>query len=600
MGTGAGAGGRGRTVAELFERSVAARGHATAVRAPDGVITYAELAERADRLARWLRRIGVTPGELVGLCLERSAALVVAALATFKAGAAYLAIDPEYPRERVRWMLGDAGVQVVITDAATAPRLGEPEGRSLVLVGPAGSVPERQTDDVSGAVPGPAAPDDLAYVVYTSGSSGRPKGVMIEHAGLFNLVQWHRNAFSLIETDRTTQIASPGFDATAWEVWSSLAVGAAIHVVPGSLRTDPVALRDWLIAQEITVSFIPTAIAEHLIGLDWPADHALRYLLTGGDALTRRPAPGLGFTLVNNYGLSETAVVATSGEVAPDDVGVPSIGRPITGVELEVVDEALRPVPVGVEGELVIGGVALARGYLRRPELSAQRFLELDRGRRYLTGDRVRQRPSGEVEFLGRIDDQVSVRGFRVEPGEVVASLNAHPGISASVVLGTGDSAADRRLIAYLVASDGNPPDDEALTGFLSRSLPPYMVPSKYVWIDTIALTAHGKVDRNALTAAEAESGTTVRARRPASNIGSATAALIAELLYLDAVEMQDNFFLLGGHSLLGAQLIARLKEQFEVEISLRYLFDHPTAAEIGAEVERQMAADRAGVPVTR
>ncbi len=371
-------------------------------------------------------------------------------------------------------------------------------------------------------------------------------------------------------------------------------------MVPGSVRTDPAALRDWLIAQGITVSFIPTAVAEHLIRLDWPADPALRYLLTGGDALTRRPPAGLGFAVINNYGLSETTVMATSGEVTPDDVGAPSIGRPITGVEVEVVDESLQPVPVGAEGELMIGGVALARGYLRRPELSAQRFLDLDQGRRYRTGDRVRQRPNGEIEFLGRIDDQVSVRGFRVEPGEVVASLNAHPGISASVVLGTGDSAADRRLIAYLVASGGNPPDDETLIGFLSRSLPAYMVPSKYVWVEAIPLTAHGKVDRSALTAAEAGPGTPVRSPSPATDTGSATAALIAELLHVDAVEMQDNFFLLGGHSLLGAQLIARLEDEFGVEISLRYLFDHPTAAEIGAEVERQMATDRAGVLVSR
>ncbi len=284
--------------------------------------------------------------------------------------------------------------------------------------------------------PEPPLPTDLAYVVYTSGSTGQPKGVLVEHDGLTNLVEWHRAAFGLHAGDRCTQISSPGFDAAVWEIWPSLSVGAAIHVVPEGLRTDPIRLRDWLVTEGITVTFLPTPMAEGVIGLDWPDDGALRYLLTGGDALTRRPRRDLGFTLVNNYGLSETTVVATSGAVATEGDGAPSIGRPISGVVAEVVDERLRPVDPGGDGELVLGGVAIARGYLNRPELTAQRFLDGPEGRRYRTGDRVRVRADGEIEFLGRLDDQLSIRGFRVEPGEIAAVLNSHPAIEASVAVG--------------------------------------------------------------------------------------------------------------------------------------------------------------------
>ena len=332
-------------------------------------------------------------------------------------------------------------------------------------------------------------------------------------------------------------------------------------------------------------------MADGIIGLTWPADCALRYLLTGGDALTRRPSPDLGFTVVNNYGLSETTVVATSGAVAPDGEGLPSIGRPIRGIVAEVVDERLQPVDPGGDGELVIGGVAVARGYLNRPELTAERFLDGPRGRWYRTGDRVRARADGEIEFLGRLDDQLSIRGFRVEPGEIAAALNSHPAIEASVVVGVGRSSSERRLVAYLVATDGERPHSDELAGFLGGSLPDYMVPSSFVWLEQLPLTAHGKIDRDALPAPGDMAGDGSAARRPGTPVEAATASVVAELLDIEEIRMTENFFLLGGHSMLGAQLIVRLDDMFGVEISLQYLFDHPTPAEIAAEVERQMAA---------
>jgi amino acid adenylation domain-containing protein len=579
------------TVLPLINDSIERAPGSIAIRAADGVLTYAELSAQADALAARLRDAGVRPGELVGQCTERSAALVVAALGIVRAGAAYVAIDPAYPDERIRWMLDDSGATAVVTDAATAARL-DAQSRCRVVVG-ADAAPS----PVDRGTPGPsmpqAGPTDLAYVVYTSGSTGRPKGVMVEHAGLANLVQWHRSAFALDAADRCTQIASPGFDAAVWEIWPALATGAAIHVVPEPLRRDPLALRDWLVSDAITVSFLPTALAEAVIGLRWPATVRLRYLLTGGDALTRRPAPGLGFAVINNYGLSETAVVATSGPVSEHGEGAPSIGRPISGIVAEIVNDDLDPVAPGTPGELVIGGVALARGYLNQPELTAARFITGPRDRRYRTGDLVRARPGGEIEFLGRIDDQLSIRGFRVEPAEVAAALNSHPGIASSVAAGTQGAGAERQLIAYAVAAVEPPPAPAELNAFLGRHLPDYMVPSRYVWLSELPVTPNGKFDRDALPALGNGSSPRPSGEPPATETEAAVADVVTQLLEVDEVSPDENFFLLGGHSMLAAQLIVRLEDMFGVEISLRFLFDHPTPREIAAEAQRQMATDR-------
>jgi amino acid adenylation domain-containing protein len=569
---------------------------AVAVRGADGsAVSYGELGERAQRLARRLAQLGVEPGALVGQCLERSPALVVAALGIVKAAGAYVAIDPDYPHERIDWMLEDSRAAAVVTDAGTAARLRATSG-PLVVLSPDGELLDAAQAG-QGAARAEPQPTDLAYVVYTSGSTGRPKGAMVEHRSLENLVAWHRREFSLGADDRCTQIASPGFDAAVWEIWPSLTAGAELHVVPERLRTDPAALRDWLVEQGITVTFLPTAVAEAVIGLRWPSGTRLRHLLTGGDALTRRPPAGLAFTVVNNYGLSETAVVATSGVVSPEGTGVPTIGRPIDGVVAEIVDEELCPLPPGAEGELLLEGVAVARGYLGRPELTADRFFVDDRGRRrYRTGDLARYQPNGEIEFLGRLDDQLSIRGFRVEPGEIAAVLGAHPAVAASAVVGAGDSAAGRRLVAYVVATDSTRPSQAELDQFLGRQLPAHMIPSSYEWLDSLPLTEHGKLDRDALRAPSTQSEQA--GRLPESGIETEIAAIVADLLGAEQIYSDQNFFLLGGHSMLGAQLIVRLEDRYGVEISLRYLFDNPTLTAIAREVERQLAGDRDSDPV--
>jgi amino acid adenylation domain-containing protein len=579
----------GTTVMDLVDGIVAAFPERLAVKATDGSVNYGELSARADKLARRLADLGVSPTDLVGLCVGRSTSLVVAALGIARAGAAYVAIDPAYPDERLELMLNDSAPVAVVCDGATAPRLGVADQK--VELGAGGELAGERDEET--ALPNRPAPDDLAYVVYTSGSSGRPKGAMIEHAALLNLVEWHRSAFELGHEDRCTQIASPGFDAAVWEIWPALASGAALHIVPAALRRDPVGLRDWLVSEAITVTFLPTAVAETVLGLTWPNDTPLRFMLTGGDALTRRPSPGVGFTLVNNYGLSEAAVVSTSGVVSPDGEGAPSIGAAIDGVDVEIVDDDLEPVPAGVSGELVIGGVSVGRGYLNRPELTAERFVEDRRGRRlYRTGDHARITADGEIEFLGRLDDQLSIRGFRVEAGEVAAALNAHPGVDSSVAAAVGDSSAERKLVGYVVAA-GPKPDEAELSAFLAASLPEYMVPSTFVWLDKLPVTEHGKVDRKALPGpleAQSEASAEPVGRAPENEIQATIASVVAELLELPQVGVDQNFFLLGGHSMLGAQLILRLDDLYGAEVGLRYLFDHPTPEELAVEVERQIA----------
>jgi amino acid adenylation domain-containing protein len=605
----------GATFVPLIDLVDASSPENLAVNGPDGTLTYAELSARAEHLSRRLRQQGVQPGDLVGLCLNRSVSLVVAALAILKAGGVYVAIDPKYPDDRIRWMLDDAAAVAVLADVETADRLGTFGDRPAVVVAAGGHLRADPAADGTGnsqvdiaattdGADGHSGPTDLAYVVYTSGSTGQPKGVLVEHASLANLVDWHRDAFALSATDRCTQIASPGFDAAVWEIWPCLATGASLHIVPEDVRLDPLGLRDWLVAEGITVTFLPTAVAEGLISLPWPENTALRYLLTGGDALTRRPPADLGFTVVNNYGLSETTVVATSGAVTPDGEGAPTIGAAISGAVAEVVDEDLRPVEPGQPGELVVGGVAVGRGYLNRPELTAERFLDDERGRRYRTGDRVRMRPDGDFEFLGRLDDQLSIRGFRVEPGEVDATLNSHPAIRASITVGVGRSSAQRQLVTYVVAAGQEQPDRAQLSEYLGRFLPEQLLPSRYVWLAELPLTAHGKIDRDALpdvgeTAADAdetavgaaqETGTANAASGTETETEAAIAPVLTELLDVPEIGPTQNFFLLGGHSMLGAQLIVRLEKLFDVEISLRFLFDHPTLSEIAAEVDRQRA----------
>ena len=558
--------------------------NAIAVTSPDGQLSYQQLWSRALALAGHLTETGVRRGDPVALCLPRSIEQVVGALGILAAGGCYVAMDPDYPHDRLEFMLADSGAQVVVAAAETAARIGAP--RAIEPMTSAASTL---------AAPMPVVGEDAAYVIYTSGSTGRPKGVIIEQASLQNLVHWHETAFGLTESDRSALISSPGFDAAAWEIWPCLAAGASLHVPPEAVKTDPIALRDWLLAERITTTFVPTALCEAVIALEWPDTADLRVMLTGGDVLHRRPKADLPFRLVNNYGVSEATVVSTSGTVTPGETGsvdLPTLGSAIPGVKLTVVDPDGRPVAPDTDGELIIGGVSVGRGYVGRPDLNRDKFfVDQDGDRCYRTGDLVRLGADGQLVYLGRLDEQVHIRGLRIELGEISAVLNQHPKVSASTVVAIGNNG-DRRLSAYVVGAAGRQPATAELRGFLSERLPAHMIPADCTVLAELPTNANGKIDHKLLR----ESGTQIAGRgdlvRPRNDLERILADIVAERLWLPEIGIDENFFALGGHSMLGAQLSIRIGERFGIEVPLRSIFDFPTVADMAVEVERLLMAD--------
>ena len=583
-------------VPQAVARMAAARPEAVALRAGGSLMTYGELDARANRLARHLRAAGVGAEVPVGICIERSFGQIVAALAVLKAGGAYLPLDPSWPEERRRTLLDDARAPVLITGGtgtayAAASGDGAADGRIEVAL-------ERDAALLAGLEAGePAtavAADQLAYIIYTSGSTGEPKGVEVTHANLANLVDWHRETFAVTADDRATCLAGLGFDAAVWEIWPYLAAGASIALVDETVRTSSDLLRAWLVDERITVAFVPTALAEPMLAADWPSTTALRFLLTGADTLHAYPREGLPFALVNNYGPTECTVVATSAAVAPNgEVGIlPPIGRPILNTQVHLVDEAGELVPPGETGEILIGGAGVARGYRHRPELTASRFVADRFGpgpgtRLYRTGDLGRLLPDGQIAFHGRIDQQEKIRGHRVEPDAVASALNLHPQVVSSAVVGQGASPAERRLVAYVVAAEGGEPGAQGLRDFLGSSLPEYMIPATFVRLTALPLTSSGKLDRRALPEPGPDNelgGDGYRAPETATE--ERLVGIISELLGSRRIGADDNFFLIGGHSLLGTQVVLRAREAFGVKLTLRHLFEAQTVARLAGTIE--------------
>jgi amino acid adenylation domain-containing protein len=444
-------------------------------------------------------------------------------------------------------------------------------------------------------------PDDLAYVIYTSGSTGQPKGVEIPHGGLANLVSWHQQAFSVTSADRASHLAGLSFDAAVWELWPYLAVGASVHLVDELNRNSAALLQDWLVTHRISISFVPTPLAEELLRVKWPRNTVLRILLTGGDTLHRYPPPSLPFVVVNNYGPTECTVVATCGAVPPNghDGILPPIGRPIFNSRIHLLDEQLLPVPPGAVGEIYIAGAGLARGYRNRPDLTAKKFISdpfsaKPGSRLYKTGDLARLLPDGQIAFLGRVDEQIKIRGFRIEPNEIVCALNQHPVVHESLVLAREDSSGDKGLVAYLVLESDSGVTPKSLRDYLRCCLPEYMLPNAFVRLEAFPLMSNGKIDRAALPAPDpANTLHDELSEDPPTPIQQRVLEILRALLGSEKIGLKDDFFLLGGHSLLGAQLIARLRETFRVELALRTIFDAPTVVALAEEIERLGANGR-------
>jgi len=503
-------------------------------------------------------------------------------------------MDPDWPPARLGFVLEDAQSRVLITNASLATQI--PRGTRVIV--------DPRALEITAQSEGPplvkGERDDLAYVIYTSGSTGQPKGVEIPHGGLVNLVSWHQQAFSVTSADRASHLAGLSFDAAVWELWPYLAVGASVHLVDEFARNSAELLRDWLVAHRITISFVPTPLAEELFRVNWPPNTVLRIMLTGGDTLHHYPPASLPFVLVNNYGPTECTVVATSGAIPPDrqDGTLPPIGRPIINTHIHVLDEQLLPVPPGTVGEIYIAGAGLARGYRNRPDLTAGKFISdsfsgKPGSRLYKTGDLARMLPDGQFAFLGRVDEQIKIRGFRIEPNEIVCALNQHPVVCESLVLAREGASGDKRLVAYLVLDADSDVSPKSLRDYLRRRLPEYMLPSAFVRLEAFPLTPNGKIDRAALPAPDAANTPhETLSGDPVTPTQQCIIEILKALLGGEKIGPNDDFFLLGGHSLLGAQLIARLRETFGVELPLRTVFDAPTVVALAEEIER-LAAKR-------
>ncbi|MCP4660215.1 MAG: amino acid adenylation domain-containing protein, partial [bacterium] len=604
--------GPGVCVHELIARQVMRRPEAVAVVHDQRVLSYGELGRRAEELEQQLRRLGIGPDDVVALFLERSPELLVGMLGILAAGGAYLPLDPAYPASRLSYMLADAGTWVILTQESLRDRLRDvldpsprpsPLGGRLwkhLLLSPRGEGAPTHAEDTpthaEEAPTHPGGPDNLAYVIYTSGSTGKPKGVEIRHSSLTNLVCWYQRLNKLSPDDRVTQIAAPAFDGSVKEFWPVLVAGGSLHIPGEETRISPPALLRWLAREAVTVTYLPTPLAEAVLSEPWPEAMALRALHAGGDRLLRRPADDLGCTVYNLYGPTENTVVTTAGAVPPREPGLPAIGRPITNTAVYVVDRQLRPVPVGVTGELAIRGVGLARGYTRRPALTAERFLpdpfSGEPGRRlYRTGDLVRWRGHGRLEFLGRIDHQVKVRGYRIELGEIEVVLGDHPEVAEAVVMPRRD-----RLVAWVVPADGAAPAADELRRFLADKLPETMVPGMFSLLEELPLLPNGKVDRKSLPepAAGAPREGMVAPRGPVEEI---LAGIWSEVLEIGEVGIDDDFFELGGHSLRATRVMSRASTALGVELPLRLLFEKPTVAAMAVEVEKLSAADRGSSP---
>ena len=551
-------------------------------------LSYAELEACANQLAQYLQSVGVGPEVPVGICMNPSCHLVVSALAILKAGGAYVPLEPTYPDERLHFMLHDAQITILLTQTSLQSRFAGYEGHIVTLDQGQQVISSAQAAFVTPSLTG----ENLAYIIYTSGSTGFPKGVQITHRGLSNLVDWHQRAFAVTAADRATQVAGIAFDAAVWELWPYLTCGASVAIAGEAVRRDPVFMRDWLIDQAVTLCFIPTPLAEAILTLPWPQHTVLRMLLTGGDYLHQPPPLDVPFTLVNNYGPTENTVVATSSPIPPVPVEqVPTIGQPIDNSTVYMLDQYVHPVPIRIPGELYIGGRSLARGYLAQPGRTAETFVphpfSAEPGARlYRTGDLARYRPDGSIDFLGRIDQQVKIRGFRIELGEIETTLQRHSQVQEAVVLAREDTPQDRRLAAYIVASSDRQLDSQMLREYLSDQLPPYMVPSAFVILDTLPLTPNGKVDRKALPAPE-YMGTTRDFVAPRDTYERQLARIWEDILRVAPIDVTANFFDLGGDSILSLQIMTRAA-QMDMHFSLNDLFQHPTVGELATIVRQE------------
>jgi amino acid adenylation domain-containing protein len=597
-----------RCLHELVEARAAERPEAVALVHDGARLGYAELNARANRLAHWLRSAGVRPESRVALCAERGIELVVAMLAVLKAGGAYVPLDPSYPAERLRYMLEDSAPVVVLIAGVL------PAGVERIVRGTPAQVAHLESDAARWAAAPAANPgrgelttQNLAYVMYTSGSTGRPKGVAIEHRGVANMVAAVRERCAITARERMLQFSSPSFDASVEELFCGLTAGATVILRTEAWLAGPEEFWELSRAHDVSWMELPTLFWEQLARDASPVPACVRQIFFGGEAVSAAaltawfgrggPLP----ELINVYGPTEASVTATLHRVTRDESAWQSIGRPIANTRVYIVDAHGEPQPIGVAGELWIGGAGVARGYLNRPDLTAERFVAspfVAGDRLYKTGDLARYLPDGDIEFLGRDDHQVKVRGYRIELGEIEARLAEHPAVGDAVVLARKDAAGEKSLIAYCTRAGASEVPTEELRAHAAAALPAYMVPQAYVVLAALPVTPNGKVDRDALSAPEAGAYPEIPYEAPAGATETAVARIWSEVLGRERIGRNDDFFELGGHSLLAVRVVSRLRRVLQADVGMVDFFARPVLRDVAVLVEDAPRTAPRAVPV--
>ena len=582
-----------KCIHELFEEQVEKTPDAVAVVFADQQLTYQELNTKVNQLAQHLQKLGVSPDILVGICVERSLEMVVGLLGILKAGGAYVPLDPAYPSERLVFMLSDAGVSVLLTQKHLQDVLPQTSAQIVCLDQNWDTIAQHSNDNPNTTV----QPDNLAYVIYTSGSTGQPKGVMVPHRAICNHMLWMQTEFPVTASDRVLQKTPFSFDASVWEFYAPLLTGGQLILAKPGGHQDSQYLLDLIAQQQVSiVQFVPSQLRSLLAEQKIYNCHSLRRVFCGGEALAIDLQASFfsilpNVELCNLYGPTEATIDTTYWQCQPqDEQKTVPIGKAISNTQIYLLDSYLQPVPIGVPGEIYIGGAGLARGYLNRADLTSEKFISnpfLSGTKLYKTGDLARYRPDGTIEFIERIDGQVKLRGFRIELGEIETQLTQHLHIKQAVVLIREDVPGEKRLVAYIVPSQEQSPTVSELRSFLKNNLPDYMVPSVFITLNTLPFLPNGKLDRKALPAPDtARPDLQAVFATPRTPVEETLMRIWSDVLRLEKVGINDNFFELGGHSLLIVQLFARLRSAFQIDLPFQTLFDAPTVATLAERLE--------------
>jgi len=610
-----------RSIHQLFEQQVARSPSAIAVTYEGEKLTYEQLNHKANQLAHYLRRFGVKADSLVGLCAERSLEMVIAIIAILKAGGAYVPLDPACPQERLKFIAEDAQIEALLIQENLLELIPNYQGKIICLDRDWASIAESNTTNLEETV----TANNLAYIIYTSGSTGKPKGVLVNHSNVVRLFAATEEWYHFNSQDVWTLFHSYAFDFSVWEIWGALLHGGRLVVVPYLVTRSPNFFYRLLCQEKVTILNQTPSAFRQLIqaeqGINQDLDLKLRRVIFGGEALEIKSLQpwferhGDQYPqLVNMYGITETTVHVTYRPLSRADLQETGsvIGRPIPDLQVYLLDPYLQPVPIGIPGEMYVGGAGVARGYLNRSELTAEKFISIPpqshgsrfksgnpsnalpslikggRGDRlYKTGDLARYLANGDLEYLGRIDNQVKLRGFRIELGEIEALLASHGQVWETVVLVREDTPGDKRLVAYLVPQPEITLKIDKIRQFMKSKLPDYMVPNAFIILEALPLTANGKIDRRALPLPDFDSERLDKYIAPRTPMEEKLVTIWEKVLKVEQVGINDNFFELGGHSLLVTQLVSRVRDTFNIEIPLRDLFTAPTVSQLAASIEK-------------